>query len=116
MWAICKREYRSSIDKLKVANLPYDNEGLVRTIVDNLSDDTARRLAAKAIPATRVGQPIEVLPNERRANDRQSIVLFSPQPKFLDYVEYEEPGAESHLLEREEDPEDLQEVDGMNYD
>ena len=41
-----------------------------------------------------------MLPIERRANDRQSIVLFSPQPKFLDYVDYEDPDTDRHLLER----------------
>ena len=43
------------MDKLKVANVPYDNEGLVRDILEKLDDETAKKLAAKAIPAVRKG-------------------------------------------------------------
>ena len=78
IWAICKRLYRASVDKLKAANVPYDNQGLVQDILSQLDDDCARRLASKAIPAVRAGKPIMPLPNERGVNNRYSTLLYSP--------------------------------------
>ena len=77
-WAFFKNIYRCSVDKLKATNIPYDNEGLVRSVLEKLSDESACRLAQKALPAVSAGQPIEALPNECRQNNRYSLLLYSP--------------------------------------
>jgi len=90
-WAFFKQLYRASVDKLKATNIPYDNEGLVRSVLGKLSKESACRLALKTLPAVSAGRPIDALPNERRENNRYSLLVYSPQPKFHDYVDYEPP-------------------------
>jgi len=90
-WAFFKQLYRASVDKLKAVNVPYDNEGLVRSVLEKLSHESACRLALKTLPAVSAGRPIEALPNERRQNSRYSLLVYSPQPKFHDYIDYEPP-------------------------
>jgi len=37
------------------------------------------------------GQPIRPLPNEQRLDSRHSLLIYSPQPKFHDYIGFESP-------------------------
>jgi len=90
-WAFFKQLYRASVDKLKATNIPYDNEGLVISVLEKLSHESACKLALKTLPAVSAGRPIDALPNERRENHRYSLLIYSPQPKFHDYIDYEPP-------------------------
>jgi len=77
-WAFFKQLYRSSVDKLKATNVPYDNEGLVQSVLGKLSHESACKLALKTLPAVVEGRPIEPLPNERRRESRYSLLIYSP--------------------------------------
>ena len=76
------------MDKLRAANVAFDNFGLVQSVVESITHEMARKLASKTIPAVEAGRPIEPLPNERRPGNPQGFLIFSPQRQVLDHDFY----------------------------
>ena len=48
MWAACKSEYRKTLTEYKVAMMRFDNDGLVRGIIAQHSQDQIRKWVRNA--------------------------------------------------------------------
>ena len=51
VWARAKDLYRKEVDRLKVYNRQYSNQGLVETIMRSITDDYAKKCASLSFPA-----------------------------------------------------------------
>ena len=94
VWSVCKSRFRASVDNLRAVNLPFDNFGLVQSVVDSITHEMARKLASKTIPAVEAGRPIEPIPNEGRQGNPKDFLIFSPQRQCLDHDFYRMPNAQ----------------------
>ena len=65
--------------------------GVVQSVVESITNETATKLAKKAIEAVEQALPIMPLPEEGFSRGKFEIVHFSPNQKPLDYLEYESP-------------------------
>ena len=50
-WAFAKSLYRREVDRLKALNLPFHHMGLVQSVMGAITDEFARKVAARSFPA-----------------------------------------------------------------
>ena len=66
------------MDRYKALNRTFHHMGLVQSVLGEITNEYAMRLAAHSVPAVMDAQPVEPLANEAPATDRRSAV-----PKYV---------------------------------
>ena len=50
-WARVKQIYRCEVDRYKALNRPFNHMGLVQSVLGQITDDFAKRVASHSVPA-----------------------------------------------------------------
>ena len=80
-WAMAKRLYRNAVDWYKATNRPFNHMGLVQTLLGQITNEFAMRLANHSLPAVMSALPIQPLPNERYQGQH---IHHVPNQRYLD--------------------------------
>ena len=64
VWALAKRRYKAEVDRHKALDRPWDQAGLVRSIMEGLSDEDVKKQAIRGQNAIANARPIEPLESE----------------------------------------------------
>ena len=84
VWARAKYLYRQEVDRFKALNRPFHHMGLVQSVMGQITNEYAMRLAAHSVPAVMAAEPIQPLPNELpRETRRRSRQADETTPRWI---------------------------------